>query len=156
MKRGILLVTCIVVLLLMVGLGYSHLHKPSKHTYNPMAFAPVEVTNILYDNHISDEALEPQLTYWVEGECPNCRILQVEAPLHINNATYLGFFNLTGNSLRLVPANESNVREYLEFFREHGGKAFPCNSTAIGRVGNSTFKVKGGICVVPAVVNVGG
>jgi hypothetical protein len=153
--RAIVLVLALSTLVIVAGLGYSHLHKPSKRAYNPMALAPVEITNILYDSNIGGEALEPQLTYWVEGECPDCRILQAEAPLHINNATYLGFFNLTNNSLRLVPANESEVRKYIEFFREHGGKVFPCNSTATGWVGNSTTKVRG-ICVVPAIVKVGG
>jgi hypothetical protein len=153
MKRSVLLAVSIVVVLLLVSLGYSHLHKAPERSQNPMALAPVEIMNILEDNNLSGEALEPQLTYWVRGECPNCTLVRAEAPLHIGNATYLAFFNLTDKSLTLAPVDESALREYVEFFENHGGKVFPCNSTASGWMGNSTFKVKGGICVVPAVVN---
>ncbi|MDI3475772.1 MAG: hypothetical protein PWQ79_838 [Thermococcaceae archaeon] len=156
MKKGIFLVSGIVILLIAVSLGYSHFHKPSRHAYNPMSFVPDDVINILHDNNISDEALEPQLTYWVKGECPNCRILQVEGILKIGNTTYLAFFNISDKSLHLLPANESAVIEYLEVFREHGGKVFPCNSTAIGRYGNITFKADAGTCIVPAVVTAEG
>ncbi|WP_457751257.1 hypothetical protein [Thermococcus sp.] len=122
---------------------------------NSMALAPDTALNMLYDANLSNFSLKPRLTYWVAGDCPDCRVLRLEGIVEMKNQTYLAFFDLENKSVKLVPANETQVKEYLQFFEEHGGKVFRYNSTIKGTVGNRTFLTNNSICLVPAVVKVG-
>ncbi len=127
--------------------------------------APDTALNMLYDANLSNFSLKPQFTYWVDSQnCkelrPDCRVLRMEAIVEVGNRTYLAFFDFQNKTLNLVPTNETEVKEYLKFFSEHGGRVFSYNSTikAVMKTSfgeNVTVRELNGTCVVPAIVKVG-
>ncbi|WP_461865552.1 hypothetical protein [Thermococcus sp.] len=161
MKR-VLMVIFVTILLLAVALYTVHQSPNSHHPgSDSVAMAPDTAMNMLYDANLSNFSLKPYFTYWVDGSTckklrPECRILRMEDIVEVKNETYLAFFDLENRSVKLVPANETQIKEYLQFFEEHGGRTFRCNSTVKGTVGNRTFLANNGICLAPAVVKVKG
>ncbi len=76
---------------------------------------------MLYDANLSNFSLKPQLTYWVDGSTcrelrPECRVILVEGIVETKNETYLAFFDFQNKTLKLIPANETQVEEYIQFF----------------------------------------
>ncbi|WP_461862802.1 hypothetical protein [Thermococcus sp.] len=126
--------------------------------------APGTALDMLYDAKLGNFSLKPQLTYWVDGQAcrklrPDCRVLRVEGIVEVGNRTYLAFFDFQNKTLNLVPANETAVKEYLEFFREHGGKVFSHISkvksiikTSFGE--NVSVRELNTTGVIPAIVKV--
>ena len=155
------LVPIVVVALLLLAF-----HTIGHETPGPKPKSPTlsldTAMNMLYDANLSNFSLKPQLTYWVDGgTCtklsPKCRILRMEGIVEVKNRTYLAFFDLENRSVKLVPANETQVKEYLQFFEEHNGKVFPCNSPVKSTFGKDIeIKNKNGTCIAPAVVKIGG
>ena len=146
--------------LLILGTSIWIRGHPNRDSYPPSdspTLAPDTALNMLYDANLSNFSLKPQLTYWVDGSTctklrPECKILRMEGIVEMKNQTYLAFFDLENKSVKLVPANETQVKEYLQFFEEHGGRVFRYNSTITGTVGNRTFLTNNSICLVPAIV----
>ena len=154
MRKRYLVLIVVVVLLLLAFHTIGH-ETPGPKPNSPLA--PDTALNMLYDANLSNFSLKPQLTYWVDGgTCtklsPKCRILRMEGIVEVKNRTYLAFFDLENRSVKLVPANETQVKEYLQFFEEHGGGVLRYNSTAKGTVGNRTFLINNSVYLVPAVV----
>ncbi|NJE06481.1 hypothetical protein E3E36_10080 [Thermococcus sp. M36] len=119
--------------------------------------APDTALNMLYDANLSNFSLKPHYTYWIDGKTcrklsPQCRILRMESIVEVGNRTYLALFDFQNKTLNLVPTNETEVKEYLTFFSEHGGRVFACNSTVTVRYNNTTVKRTNGTCIIPAVV----
>ena len=153
----------IFVTILLLTVAFYTVHKSPETRYPPPdspALAPDTAMNMLYDANLSNFSLKPYFTYWVDGSTckelrPECRILRMEGIVEVGNETYLAFFDLENRSVRLVPANETRIKSYLEFFEEHGGKVLPCNSTVSVSMGNTTgIENIPGNCIVPALVKV--
>ncbi|ASJ10519.1 hypothetical protein A3L12_04000 [Thermococcus sp. P6] len=132
------------------GLFFLKIHSsPSKPTPDPIALAMDKV--LLYDNNLNE--IEPQITLWVSGDCPDCRVLRAEAIVRKGNTTYLAFFDLQNGNLNLTPADNARIEEYLAFFEKNGGEVLPCNSTVKSAMNGKTWNERG-TCTVPAVVKI--
>ncbi len=142
------------LVLMFCGVFFSKISfSMSKPTPNPMALTMEDILNLIYDNNLGDNSLQPQLTYWVVGDCPDCRVLRVEGIVRAGNVTYLAIFDLRNGSLNLTPADDVKLEEYLSFFEKNGGKVIPCNSTVKSSFGEGIkLKNETGICVIPAVI----
>ena len=134
-------------------------HANRSPSPDSLRLAPGTALDMLYDAKLGNFSLKPQLTYWVDGQTcrklsPDCRVLRVEGIVEVGNRTYLAFFDFQNKTLNLVPANETAVKEYLEFFREHGGRVLDYHSTVTVRYNTTTVKVLNDTGVIPAIVKV--
>jgi|GEM_PF-2573962 hypothetical protein len=127
----------------------------SKEPISPLAYLLTNMESILHDNGIYDYKIEPQVTLYVMGKCPNCTIIRQDAIIHIKNSTYLAIFNITAHSVELIPTNEEIISKYLSFFEAHGGKivnSTECiTTTLLNKTTTTCIKSHG---IFPAIVYV--
>jgi hypothetical protein len=111
---------------------------------NPRLDYPPDIIEALINSHYSNAMVTPYLTYWMSSDA----LWMVETVVYINGTAYLAEVYPQNRSVALREASGDKVREYLDFFRENGGRVYE-NASQVSN-GSTNITLSG---IVPAVVH---
>ncbi|WP_457741782.1 hypothetical protein [Thermococcus sp.] len=139
MKKPVLVLFVVVVMGVYVMYSWSH----SQNRINPLVELSPDMVEELINSNYPNATFTPYLTYWVSSG----HLKKVTTVVYINSTSYIAEVYHQNETVVLKRADKKEVKEYLSFFKQHGGRVYE-NSSQISN-GSTNVMLS---AIVPAVV----